>query len=751
MLSYLLRRLLYLFPILIGVNLITFLLFFLVNPPQDQARQALGGRNVRPEQIAAWMRERGYDRPRFWNAKEAGLKKATETIFFEKNARLFLLDFGRSDVDAHPVRTELVRRIGPSLMVTLPAMALGLLLHLALALAFARFKGARAERGIDAALVALMSISGLFYIIGIQALLGKGWMWIPVSGWADGLDAWRFVIGPVLISLVAGTGASVRFYRALFEEELGRDYVRTARAKGLPESRVLSLHVLRSSLVPIATAVVAGLPFLVMGSLLLESFFAIPGLGNYTLDALNQKDFAIVRAMVFFGSLLTILGLLLTDFAYLLVDPRIRLGGKKAGRLLPVWLFVVGATLVLAIVGHLSDPAIRAVQAAAPLAAAAPATPALWPGNLGAALALAALILLPLLLMRTLEGQRLKATLASSRLAQGCLAVVLFFIAIAWLDSVRWREIVKDSAGKVVLDPRTAEPARAQQATSLLDAGLLSAWRLAGAPVAKIADLSEKTYSAPFAKTLFVNTTDPSTGERRKETLKHPGRHPMGTDKAGSDVFLRAVKGVRTAVLIGILTTLLALPFALLLGVAAGWYGGWVDDLVQYLYTLISAIPGVLLVMAFVLLFGQGLWQICVVLGLTGWTDLCRLMRGETLKLRELPFIASARALGARDARILRCHVIPNLTYLVLVNLALAFSALVLAEATLSYLGIGVDPGTGSWGVMINDARLELSRDPVVAWPLLAAFASMFALLLPANLLADQIRGALDPKSGSKP
>jgi peptide/nickel transport system permease protein len=155
--------------------------------------------------------------------------------------------------------------------------------------------------------------------------------------------------------------------------------------------------------------------------------------------------------------------------------------------------------------------------------------------------------------------------------------------------------------------------------------------------------------------------------------------------------------------------------------------------------------------MAFVLLYGQGLWQICVVLGLTGWTDLCRLMRGETLKLRELPFVTSAKALGAHDGRILRRHIIPNLTYLMIVNLALGFSALVLAESTLSYLGIGVDPGTGSWGVMINDARLELSRDPAVAWPLVAAFASMFALLLPANLLADQVRSALDPKTGSRP
>lgn len=748
MASYLSRRLLYLLPILIGVNLITFLLFFLVNPPRDQARQALGGRNVRPEQITAWMKERGYDKPRFWNGAESGLGKITETIFYEKNARLFLLDFGRSDVDGHPVGAEILRRMGPSLMVTIPAMVFGLLLHLALALLLARLKGSRVDRTLDTVLIALLSISSLFYIIGFQALLGKTLKWIPVSGWADGLDAWRFVAGAVVISVIAGTGASVRFYRALFEEELGRDYVRTARAKGLGEGALLSRHVLRSALVPIATAVVAGLPFLVMGSLLLESFFAIPGLGNYTLDALNQKDFAVVRAMVFFGSLLTVLGLLLTDFAYVAVDPRISLENKKTGRVLPVWLFVVAATATLAVIGHVTDPVRQtALSTAAP--AGAPTAPALWPGNVGAFLALAALLVLPFLLARTLEGRRLFAVFRTRRLAQACLALVALFIVVSWTDSVRWREVVRGGDGKVVLDPRTGRPARTQEATSLLDAALVGTWNLFGAKVQKIGDLSEKTYSAPFARTLFVYTTDPDTGTRRKENLKHPSLHPFGTDKAGSDVLVRALKGIRTAVMIGVLTTLLALPFALLLGVAAGWFGGWVDDLIQYLYTLVSAIPGVLLVMAFILLYGQGLWQICVVLGLTGWTELCRLMRGETLKLRELPFVTSAKALGAPDFRILRRHVVPNLTYLVLVNLALAFSSLVLAEATLSYLGIGVDPGTGSWGVMINDARLELSRDPAVAWPLLAAFASMFTLILPANLLADQVRHALDPKSGS--
>lgn len=325
MFAYLVRRLLYAIPILLGVNLLTFTLFFVVNTPDDMARMQLGVKRVTPEAIARWKADRGYDKPLIFNASAQGAGRVTETVFFDKSLSMFALKFGRSD-DGRDIGNEIRTRMGPSLAIALPTFALGLYVTVCLALFLVLFRATALDFWGVAGCVALMSISGLFYIIGGQWLVSKVWSLVPISGYASGLDAFRFLILPVLISVVAGIGANTRWYRTIFLEEISKDYVRTARAKGLSEVTVLFRHVLRNALIPILTGVVVVIPLLFMGSLLVESFFGIPGLGSYTIDAINAQDFAVVRAMVFVGSVLYILGLILTDISYTLVDPRVRLG-----------------------------------------------------------------------------------------------------------------------------------------------------------------------------------------------------------------------------------------------------------------------------------------------------------------------------------------------------------------------------------------------------------------------------------------
>ena len=323
MFAYLLRRVLYAIPILIGVNLITFALFFIVNTPDDMARMQLGVKRVTPEAIEKWKVERGYDKPLFFNAEAAGVGKLRETIFFDKSARLFVGDFGRAE-DGRDIAREIGARMGPSLAVAAPTFVLGLFVTVSCALLLAFFRATPLDFWGVVLCVAMMSISGLFYIVGGQYLVSKLWRLVPISGYAPGLDAWKFLILPVVIGVVSGIGASTRWYRTIFLEEIGKDYVRTARAKGLSEVVVMFRHVLRNALIPILTGVVVVIPQLFMGSLLTESFFGIPGLGSYTIDAINAQDFSVVRAMVFIGSVLYIAGLMLTDVAYTLVDPRIR-------------------------------------------------------------------------------------------------------------------------------------------------------------------------------------------------------------------------------------------------------------------------------------------------------------------------------------------------------------------------------------------------------------------------------------------
>jgi peptide/nickel transport system permease protein len=322
--AYIVRRLIYAIPILIGVNLITFVLFFVVNAPDDMARMHLGEKRVTEEAIQTWKQEHGYDRPLLYNPDASGLGRFTETIFFEKSIRLFVFDFGSSD-NGRDIGYDISQRMWPSLAIAIPVLLVGLAFNISYALFIVFFRATYVDIGSVVLLVAMMSISGLLYIIGGQFLLGKLLHLVPISGYDTGVEAWKFLILPVIVGVIGGIGAGTRWYRTLFLEEISKDYVRTARAKGLSERRVLFRHVLQNALIPILTGVVVVLPLLFMGSLITESFFGIPGLGSYTIDAINSQDFAIVRSMVFLGAVLYIVGLILTDISYTLVDPRVRL------------------------------------------------------------------------------------------------------------------------------------------------------------------------------------------------------------------------------------------------------------------------------------------------------------------------------------------------------------------------------------------------------------------------------------------
>jgi peptide/nickel transport system permease protein len=324
MIYYIIRRLLYAFPILIGINILTFVLFFVVNSPDDMARMQLGQKHVTPQAIANWKHQHGYDKPLLWNEAAQGGDKLTETIFYRKSVGLFLFRFGVSD-SGRNIGTDIQQRMWPSLALALPTLVVGLLINISFALLMVLFRGSYLEFGGLVLCVILMSISSLFYIIGGQFVIGKLMNLVPISGYDEGFGAFKFLILPVVTGVVSGIGSGVRWYRTLFLEEVGKDYVRTARAKGLTETQTLFRHVLPNAMIPILTGVVVVLPLLFMGSLIMESFFSIPGLGSYTIDAINSQDFAMVRAMVFLGSILYVLGLLLTDISYTLVDPRVRL------------------------------------------------------------------------------------------------------------------------------------------------------------------------------------------------------------------------------------------------------------------------------------------------------------------------------------------------------------------------------------------------------------------------------------------
>ena len=284
------------------------------------------------------------------------------------------------------------------------------------------------------------------------------------------------------------------------------------------------------------------------------------------------------------------------------------------------------------------------------------------------------------------------------------------YLAVALLDSVAW--VGGGEAG--------SDAVSRHEARSVID-------RLFGGE-------SERSYSAPFAAVEFYGG----------QPLRHPGSHWLGTDMIGRDVFYLTLKGARVALLIGGLTSLIAIPLALLFGVSAGYFGGRIDDVVFFLMSTLASMPGLLLLIALIMVMGKGTLSVCIALAVTGWVGFCRIARGETLKLRELEYVWAARALGVSELRIVLRHILPNLMHLVVITFVLMFSGLVLSEAILSWLGIGV---AGSWGQMIDQARNELSRDPVVWWNIGAAGAALFGLILAVNFLGDALRDVLDPRT----
>jgi peptide/nickel transport system permease protein len=325
MLQYIVRRTLYAVLILAGVNLLTFTLFFAVNSPDNIARLNIGGKRVTAEAIEKWKVEHGYDKPLWFDPQAQGVQRITRTIFYDRSLRLFTLQFGASD-SGRDIRHEVATRIVASAALAIPMLALTVLVSIAAALLLVFFRASYLDFWGTVACVVMMSISSLFYIIMAQWFFGKLLRVVPLSGFVPGLDIVKFLLLPLVVGIVYQLGSEARLYRAMLLEEIGKDYVRTARAKGLTEAAVLFRHVLRNAWLPVLTHVGALLPYAFLGSIVFESFFGIPGLGTYVIEAIAGQDFAIVHVMVFLGSLLYILAYLATDIAYTFVDPRVRLG-----------------------------------------------------------------------------------------------------------------------------------------------------------------------------------------------------------------------------------------------------------------------------------------------------------------------------------------------------------------------------------------------------------------------------------------
>lgn len=329
MIRYLIKRLLYMVPILIGVHLLTFILFFMVNSPDDVARSQLGDKRVTQAAIDAWKRQHDMDQPLFYNHEASGIHHLQETLFFKTSHQLLHFDFGQS-ANNRSIRMEISQRMWPSLALALPTLCIGMMVNLLAAVFLVYFRSYRLGKILNIACMVMMSLSALFYVMGGQYLLARKWHLMPVSGFS--YDAmWHYLMLPILIGVMGGLGSGARWYRVLLLEESQRPYIKTARAKGLTELQILYRHVIKNAMLPIITGVVSMIPLLFMGSLIMESFFGIPGLGSYTIDAIMHQDFAVVRAMVYLGTLLFMIGLLLTDVCYTLVDPRIRLSARGRG------------------------------------------------------------------------------------------------------------------------------------------------------------------------------------------------------------------------------------------------------------------------------------------------------------------------------------------------------------------------------------------------------------------------------------
>ncbi|MCA9505545.1 MAG: ABC transporter permease [Spirochaetaceae bacterium] len=318
MAAYVIRRLAYGVGVVFGVLFLLFVLFFAVTEPDDIARKALGDK-APPEVLEIWKQNHGYDRP-LWPWQDWG-----DNLLFDHYRKMLSFDFGLSDADDSPILDRIRAGMGPSLSLTVPLLVLSLVVAIPLSLVVAFFRETYIDRMGVFLCVLAMSVSTLLYIIGAQFLIGKLLRWYPISGFDSSLAMLpRFLALPLIVGVVSGLGSDVRFYRTVFLEESSRDFVRTARAKGAGESRIMLGHVLRNAMIPILTRVVLAIPFLFMGSILIESFFGIPGLGSMTVDAIQANDFSTLRTMVYIGSLLFVLGQVATDLSYGLVDPRVR-------------------------------------------------------------------------------------------------------------------------------------------------------------------------------------------------------------------------------------------------------------------------------------------------------------------------------------------------------------------------------------------------------------------------------------------
>ena len=288
------------------------------------ARKILGEKNITQQDVDNWKKQNGYHLPLWFNTEASGISHFTETIFYQKSVKLFVFDFGTSDANNIDITSQVAQRMWPSLAITLPTLLIGLLVNITVSMIVAYYRATYVDFWGTIVAVIVMSVSQLFYIIGGQWVFGKILRLFPISGYDTGTDMLKFVVLPVVIGIIAGIGGGIRFYRTIFLEEVNRDYVRTARAKGVSEAGVLFKHALKNAMIPILTNVVLSIPFLIMGGLVMEAFFAIPGLGSFIIEAIQAQDFAIVRSMVYLVSVLYIIGLLLTDISYTLVDPRIR-------------------------------------------------------------------------------------------------------------------------------------------------------------------------------------------------------------------------------------------------------------------------------------------------------------------------------------------------------------------------------------------------------------------------------------------
>lgn len=324
MFSYLVRRFLYGALILLGVNLLTFFLFFTINTPDDMARLNIGGKHVTQDLIERWKVERGYDKPLYVNDAKQGAERYTDTIFWERSVSLFELRFGRADSEsAGDIGPEVARRMGVSVQLALPLFVLQVIASTAFALLLVMFRHTRLDFWGVVACVLMLSISSLFYIIVGQFLFSRLLRIAPISGYVPGLDVVKFLVLPVVLSLLSRLGTEARLYRAMFLEEIGKDYVRTARAKGLSETVVLFRHVLRNALIPILTNVGLALPGILIGSFLIEVYFSIPGIGREVLLAVNRSDYPVIQAVTIYMAMLTMLANLAVDLSYRAVDPRV--------------------------------------------------------------------------------------------------------------------------------------------------------------------------------------------------------------------------------------------------------------------------------------------------------------------------------------------------------------------------------------------------------------------------------------------